>query len=128
MASDIILELIGVTKYFPGVIALSQVDLQVRRGEVHGLVGENGAGKSTLIGILNGVHRPDDGQLKVNDVPCTIRRPKRRSGVGHVVHPSGTDAVPGPIRYGKHISGRHAQEPVGALSTRRKQLAVLANS
>ena len=99
MASDIILELVGVTKCFPGVIALSQVDLQIRRGEIHGLVGENGAGKSTLIGILNGVHRPDDGQLKVNDVPLHTSRPKRRSGVGHVVHPSGTDAVPAPIRY-----------------------------
>ena len=98
MASDIILELVGVTKYFPGVIALSQVDLQIRRGEIHGLVGENGAGKSTLIGILNGVHRPDDGQLKVNDSPAHFAA-QRRSGVGHVVHPSGTDPVPAPIRY-----------------------------
>ena len=82
MASDIILELVGVTKYFPGVIALSQVDLQIRRGEIHGLVGENGAGKSTLIGILNGVHRPDDGQLKVNDSPCTLRGPSDAAALG----------------------------------------------
>ena len=82
MTSDIILDLTGVTKLFPGVIALAQVDLQVRRGEIHGLVGENGAGKSTLIGILNGVHRPDDGQLKVNGVPCTIGGPSDAAALG----------------------------------------------
>jgi ABC-type sugar transport system ATPase subunit len=82
MTSDIILDLTGVTKLFPGVIALAQVDLQVRRGEIHGLVGENGAGKSTLIGILNGVHRPDDGQLRVNGVPCTIGGPSDAAALG----------------------------------------------
>ena len=82
MTSDIILDLTGVTKRFPGVIALAQVDLQVRRGEVHGLVGENGAGKSTLIGILNGVHRPDDGHLRVNGVPCTIGSPSDAAALG----------------------------------------------
>ena len=82
MTSDIILDLTGVSKRFPGVIALAQVDLQVRRGEVHGLVGENGAGKSTLTGILNGVHRPDDGQLRVNGVPCTIGGPSDAAALG----------------------------------------------
>ena len=82
MTSDIILDLTGVTKRFPGVTALAQVDLQVRRGEVHGLVGENGAGKSTLIGILNGVHRPDDGHLRVNGVPCTIGGPSDAAALG----------------------------------------------
>jgi ABC-type sugar transport system ATPase subunit len=82
MTSDIILDLTGVTKLFPGVVALAQVDLQVRRGEIHGLVGENGAGKSTLIGILNGVHRHDDGQLSVNGVPCTIGGPSDAAALG----------------------------------------------
>jgi inositol transport system ATP-binding protein len=82
MTSDIILDLTGVTKLFPGVVALAQVDLQVRRGEIHGLVGENGAGKSTLIGILNGVHRPDAGQLRVNGVPCTIGGPSDAAALG----------------------------------------------
>ena len=113
MVSDVILDLTGVTKRFPGVIALAQVDLQVRRGEVHGLVGENGAGKSTLIGILNGVHRPDDGQLRVNGVPCTIDGPGDAAALGmSFIHQEPT-LFPDLSVTGKHISGRHAQEPVG---------------
>jgi ABC-type sugar transport system ATPase subunit len=64
------------------VLALSEVDLQVRRGEVHGLVGENGAGKSTLISILNGVRRPDEGQIKVNGTPCSISGPGEAAALG----------------------------------------------
>jgi ABC-type sugar transport system ATPase subunit len=79
---DIILDLTSVSKTFPGVVALSHVDLQVRRGEVHGLVGENGAGKSTLISILNGVQRPDSGQIEVNGAPCTIGSPSEAAALG----------------------------------------------
>jgi len=53
----------NITRRFPGVVALSGVDLDIRRGEVHILLGENGAGKSTLIKILSGVYRPDSGQV-----------------------------------------------------------------
>lgn len=58
-----ILELQNITKTFPGVVALNNVDLDIQEGEVHILVGENGAGKSTLIKILCGIYRPDAGQL-----------------------------------------------------------------
>ena len=61
--NDTILELHGVTKTFPGVIALKNVDFDVKRGEVLALVGENGAGKSTLIKLLGGVHQPDAGNI-----------------------------------------------------------------
>lgn len=61
--SDILLEAKGVTKTFPGVKALDQVNLTIRQGEVHGLIGENGAGKSTIIKVLAGVHMPDGGQI-----------------------------------------------------------------
>ena len=81
-SSDTILDLTGVSKRFPGVVALDRVDLQLRRGEVHGLVGENGAGKSTLIGILNGVHRPDGGTIAVNGAPCTIGSPNEAAALG----------------------------------------------
>ena len=61
---EVLLSLKGVTKRFPGVLALDSVDMDVRSGEVHGLTGENGAGKSTLIKILAGAYSPDQGELQ----------------------------------------------------------------
>ena len=59
--SDVFIRLKNVSKTFPGVNALTNINFDVRRGEVHGLIGENGAGKSTLIKVLAGVHQPDPG-------------------------------------------------------------------
>ncbi|MCL2127842.1 MAG: sugar ABC transporter ATP-binding protein [Treponema sp.] len=64
--AEYILEARGITKVFPGVCALNKVDLQVRQGEVHAVVGENGAGKSTLMLILGGIYRPDGGEIFVD--------------------------------------------------------------
>lgn len=58
---DYILELKNISKTFPGVRALDDVNLQIRRGEVHALMGENGAGKSTLMKVLYGIYMPDSG-------------------------------------------------------------------
>ena len=58
-----ILEMKGITKKFPGVVALDHVDLQVRKGTIHALVGENGAGKSTLMKVLNGVYEATEGEI-----------------------------------------------------------------
>jgi len=58
-----ILELSGITKIYPGVVALDNVSMNVKRGEVHGLIGENGAGKSTLIKTLAGAHKPNSGEI-----------------------------------------------------------------
>ena len=63
MAEDLILELKGITKIFPGVKALDNVQFQLRRGEVHALMGENGAGKSTFIKAITGVHQPEEGHI-----------------------------------------------------------------
>jgi ribose transport system ATP-binding protein len=68
-----ILELNGIFKRFPGVIALDYVSLSVGRGEVVALIGENGAGKSTLMKILGGVHQPDAGQIHIDDKVVVIR-------------------------------------------------------
>lgn len=61
--SDFILETRGIVKIFPGVRALDGVDLKIKKGEVHAIVGENGAGKSTLMLTLGGIHRPDEGEI-----------------------------------------------------------------
>ncbi|MCW3022194.1 MAG: monosaccharide transporter ATP-binding protein [Conexibacter sp.] len=73
----------GVTKRYPGVTALSGVSLELRRGEVHGLIGENGAGKSTLIRIMTGATRPDEGTVAIDGAPVTLSNPgdARRRGV-----------------------------------------------
>jgi general nucleoside transport system ATP-binding protein len=78
------IELIGITKRFPGVLANDRVSLTVQRGEVHCLLGENGAGKSTLISILSGMLRPDSGSIRVNGADVSIRSPRDalRLGIG----------------------------------------------
>ena len=67
--TDAIIELEGTTKRFPGVLALDRVDLAIRRGEVHVLVGQNGAGKSTLVKLLCGLYAPDEGRILLEGRP-----------------------------------------------------------
>ena len=76
------LELRGITKRFPGVVALNSVSLDVRAGEVHALLGENGAGKSTLIKTIAGVYHPDAGEIHIDGQPVRIRNPHDAQALG----------------------------------------------
>jgi ribose transport system ATP-binding protein len=86
MTAEIVLEVKGIEKSFPGTKALSGVSFQLRKGEIHALVGENGAGKSTLMNIIDGIHQPDAGEIFVQGAHVQIRNPHdaQRHGIGFV--------------------------------------------
>jgi simple sugar transport system ATP-binding protein len=86
VAGDVVLEMRGIRKVFPAVIANDDVDLDIRRGEVHALLGENGAGKSTLMNILYGLYRADAGEILLKGAPVvfTSARDAIRAGIGMV--------------------------------------------
>ena len=79
-------QLKGITKKFPGVIANDQVDLDVPRGEILALLGENGAGKTTLMNVLAGLYTPDEGEILIDDHPVSFGSPKDaiQAGIGMV--------------------------------------------
>lgn len=87
MSDSAYLQMQGISKRFPGVVALDHVDLELRQGEVLALVGENGAGKSTLVKVLAGVHLPDEGELIIDgqSVQMTDTRTSVKHGVA-IVH------------------------------------------
>ena len=75
MANDYIIEMLNITKEFPGIKANDNVTLQLKRGEIHALLGENGAGKSTLMSILFGLYQPTSGIIKMNGKEVQINNP-----------------------------------------------------
>ncbi len=82
MAETPLLELTGITKRYPGVVANKDIALSIRPREVHAIVGENGAGKSTLMKIIYGMIRPDEGEIRVNGDLMAFKTPKDAIDVG----------------------------------------------
>jgi ribose transport system ATP-binding protein len=84
---DKVLEIENITKEFPGVKALKGVSFDIRRGEVHALVGENGAGKSTLMKVLSGVYTPTTGKIRLDGKEVTFKYPKQAQQLGvSIIH------------------------------------------
>jgi len=86
LAEELVLEVKGIDKSFPGTKALSKVNFQLRKGEIHAVVGENGAGKSTLMNVIDGVYTPDAGEIHINGQKVEIKDPlaAQRLGIGFV--------------------------------------------
>ena len=86
MEDELVLEVTGLTKRFPGVVANEDVSLRVHKGEIVALLGENGAGKSTLVKMIYGLYRPDEGEIKIKGETVRLSGPREaiRRGVGMV--------------------------------------------
>ena len=82
MAEDFVIEMLHITNEFPGIKANDDVTLQLRRGEVHALLGENGAGKSTLMSVLFGLYQPEHGTIRKNGKEVSIKDPNDANDLG----------------------------------------------
>ena len=76
------IEMLGITKKFPGIIANDNITLRVKKGEIHALLGENGAGKSTLMSVLFGLYQPEEGIIKKDGVEVSIKNPNDANALG----------------------------------------------
>ncbi len=158
MSGETVLCMKKIGKIFPGVRALRSVDFDLRRGEVHGLVGENGAGKSTLMKVLGGVYQPEEGSIEIDGRPAQIRGPgdSIRAGVSVIYQEFNlvpTLSVAENIFLGKEIASRRVRvldrkkmeakalecvarlglaadcsEPVSSLSIARQQVVEIAKA
>ena len=82
MEAENVIEMLHITKEFPGIIANDDITLQLRRGEIHALLGENGAGKSTLMSVLFGLYQPEAGEIKKNGKVVKINNPNDATALG----------------------------------------------
>ena len=82
MENQYAIEMLGITKRFPGIVANDNITLQLRKGEIHALLGENGAGKSTLMSVLFGLYQPEEGTIKKDGKVVTIADPNDATALG----------------------------------------------
>lgn len=79
---EYVIEMLNIRKEFPGIVANDNITLQVKKGEIHALLGENGAGKSTLMNVLFGLYQPEEGEIRVNGKPVKITNPNIANDLG----------------------------------------------
>ena len=113
-ARGAVLTMRGMTKSFPGVTALDDVDITVRAGTVHALCGENGAGKSTLMNVLAGLVQPDAGEIELAGDAVRFAAPAEAMQRRHLDDPAGAPPGPGAQRHGEHLAGPLPARPVRA--------------
>lgn len=82
MRVDYVIEMLNIRKEFPGIIANDNITLQLKKGEIHALLGENGAGKSTLMNVLFGLYQPEKGEIRVKGKPVKITNPNIANDLG----------------------------------------------
>ncbi len=82
MEKQIAVEMINITKEFPGIKANDNINIAIKKGTIHALIGENGAGKSTLMSILFGIYKPTSGAIKINGSPLIISGPNQANDIG----------------------------------------------
>jgi ABC-type sugar transport system ATPase subunit len=97
-----LIQVFGLTKRFPGVSALTEVDFDLATGEIHAVLGENGAGKSTLIKVITGLEKPDAGRIHVNGFEVDIHGPRAAQRLGISLVPQDILVVPG-LSIGRNI-------------------------
>src|SRR5574344_2118402 len=82
MSEEYIIEMLNITKRFPGIVANDNITLQLKKGEIHALLGENGAGKSTLMSVLFGLYQPEEGEIRKDGKKVTINNPNDANDLG----------------------------------------------
>lgn len=126
---DLIIEMRGITKRFPGVLANDQIDFDLMAGEVHALLGENGAGKTTLMNILYGLYKPDEGEISVRGKPVDFRSPKDAIDLGiGMVHQYFTLIPTMSVTENIVLGLRSAKEPLLDLEGAEKRIAELSKT
>ncbi len=130
MSEDTILEFRDISKSFPGVQALDHVSFNVKRGDVHAIVGENGAGKTTLMKIAAGLYQPDDGHVLVNGQQVQIRDAQQALGLGIAMVPQELNLVPEMTVAENILLGIEPRQILGMVDTQqlhRKACEILAS-
>lgn len=123
----VVLEMKGIVKNFPGVLANDHVDLQIRAGEIHALLGENGAGKTTLMNVLYGLYQPDEGEILVKGKPVTIKSPKDAIDLGiGMIHQHFMLVDPLTVTENVVLGLRSSKEPFLDLEAAEKKIAELS--